>query len=887
MHFNNEKEVEYFYWENLNKIARKLHTNGTITAKNKTDGLLEAGDISVLCEIKYDLDFTNNKSHVARVIIQALYYLKNFQKKGIKLPSSIFIGDDNEYFILSVKQFSEFLEDSYMNEDDPDWSIAPSSAYKKNPKLFETLFLKEYPRMMRYLDNDFDEKFITSRFTALAQNENIKTKLDNETIKKPFYYFTQTVLLNAENLKDHIKIKLFFSAITGNEDLVYTKGKIRFESKDYPVSDSYYAGFVNVYQTKYKTSEREKFIGSMDSLIKEEARRFHGAYFTPKIIVDYAHETIVKNLGENWKDEYVVWDPAAGTLNLTRDYNFKELYCSTLFQAELDLASDFNMEATKFQFDFLNDEFKPERNGGKVPDGLYDAINDPDKKVMILMNPPYGNTGSGHASNFSITGKNKTGVVNISSKMKTMKFHIAAREMYTNFIFNVLELTKNKKEDSFIMGLFSNSSHYRNKGFSNFRKYFVNRMNLKDNFAFDSKYFEGAAGGWPILFSFLENKKTINEDQELKFIEIKDNKVSILQNHLIYTPKEPLRNWIKDAVIINKDRKLVDLCVSMPTTLKLLRKHKLLDNFIGDLAYSSNVEGSTGHNGLFSAAYSHKETHIGLSIENFYEGICGFSVLSLVEKTIFNTKDEFLKPDTTNTKFENYKNDALILSLFHKNSKQSSLRKVGYDSKGEPINYPTSNRKGTINVYNEWFWLKPNGLLKDLADENFPEMYQDMKGHKKPYVYNEIKRIREENVSAIFEMAKNHKEEVDASKELYKLFTGEEIEIESSLLDEINEYNNKHFFSKEALDVLDAGRQLVLKLMQPIEGKPNYCLRRELHIQFPEYHLNAWDAGYWQLRTALKKAGMESYLDDLNKKYKLLEDKMRPLVYKLGFLKNN
>ena len=74
-------------------------------------------------------------------------------------------------------------------------------------------------------------------------------------------------------------------------------------------------------------------------LLVENERRFSGDFWTPPRWVDKAHEYIEAALGDNWKQDYVVIDPACGTLNLTRDYLFEELYSSTLFQEELDIAS--------------------------------------------------------------------------------------------------------------------------------------------------------------------------------------------------------------------------------------------------------------------------------------------------------------------------------------------------------------------------------------------------------------------------------------------------------------------------------------------------------------------------------------------------------------------
>ncbi len=828
MFFNNEKEVEFFYWTSLEKLGKQLDKNFKISAANKTDGYFEAGNIKSLSEIKYDLDFSNN-ANVARVIIQALYYIKNRQKLGQEVPSSIFVGDKDEYFIVSVKQFANFLDGSYVNEMDPEWKFSPSSAYKLNTKMYQELFNKDIPLMIKKLEDTFDFDFVRNRLIALASNENIKTKLNAETIKKPFYYFTQSVLLSGESIKDHTKIKLFFAIITGSEDAIYSRGKVRYEGKDYSVHDGYYAGFVNIYQTKYKTSERENFVASMDSLIKEEARRFHGAYFTPKIIVDYAHKTIAKNLGENWKNEYVVWDPAAGTLNLTRDYQFKELYCSTLFQEELDLASDYNSEAVKFQFDFLNDEFKAMRNGGKIPNGLYDAVNDENKKVMVLMNPPYANTGTGQGT--STAGTAKTISKNIAStnfkdEMSDLDFGRSAKDLYIKFIYKASLFTKANNSSMF---MFTPTGFLRNSSAIGVIKYLDSSYKYLESFAFDSKYFEGASGGWAISFTgWLKNNQLNENKKELQFIELENSKIKLLNKVSVYQVEKPYKEYVNN--LNEKGTVKALLTLSMPTTLQDLRKDFMLPkDFMGSIPCKGPVSKYSGDRGIYTLPYSDKGTaRLNVTSKNIYDGVIFNSVRSLIKPNLYNREDEFMIPDFTNTKYEEFKYDSLVLSLFENKSYQSSLRKVGYDAQGNPINYPTTNKKGNINVYNEWFFLSQSEI-SGLADEHFSELYQDAKGQKDRYVYAELERLISED----------------------KL-------------------------SKECKDVLEAGRKLFRDTMP---------VREKLHLQFPEYHLNAWDAGFWQLRTALKKAGMESMLEDLNKKYEVLENKMRPLVYELGFLK--
>lgn len=93
--------------------------------------------------------------------------------------------------------------------------------------------------------------------------------------------------------------------------------------------------------------------------IEDMEKRFHGEFYTPTEWVLEAHKMIEDIFGPNWKDEYVVWDNSWGTGNLTRDFKFKELYCSTLKYEDLKIGQHYNPEAVKFQYDFLNDDVTP------------------------------------------------------------------------------------------------------------------------------------------------------------------------------------------------------------------------------------------------------------------------------------------------------------------------------------------------------------------------------------------------------------------------------------------------------------------------------------------------------------------------------------------------
>ena len=79
----------------------------------------------MLLEFKYDNDFTK-RSSIIEVIIQVLYYLKQFENLGEDLPNMCFVGDKNECFYFHSNDVIDYLS------LDIDWTLAPSIAGKKN-----------------------------------------------------------------------------------------------------------------------------------------------------------------------------------------------------------------------------------------------------------------------------------------------------------------------------------------------------------------------------------------------------------------------------------------------------------------------------------------------------------------------------------------------------------------------------------------------------------------------------------------------------------------------------------------------------------------------------------------------------------------------------------
>ena len=131
------------------------------------------------------------------------------------------------------------------------------------------------------------------------------------------------------------------------------------------------------------------------------------------------------------------------------------------------------------------------------------------------------------------------------------------------------------------------------------------------------------------------------------------------------------------------------------------------------------------------------------------------------------------------------------------------------------------------DIKNEFFWMSVD-KMKELADQNgYDELYNDARTSPDRYVH--------------------------------KLLFGEE-----RIYDKL---------SPDAKLVLDKATELVEKSME---------LRQVMANE--ENHLNSWDAGYAQLKLVWKEYFQEDF-KEFRQLYKNLENRMRPLVYELGFLK--
>jgi hypothetical protein len=819
----NEKDVENNYREFFN---RQLKNKCVITSPYGTDGHLkyksdkdDKQEININClfEFKYEVDFTN-KIDRSRVIIQALYYLKKFEEAGeFLLPTTLFIGDKNECFYFHTNKVLKYLGYNL------DWKIAPSEAGFKNPELLKELSQDSKLEVVYIINIDKDFKFmnILKEINKITLDVKAKFRITQQNVQIILNSFLKKVL-DDKNLSVNEEVNLFIQTLIDRTNNYQHPNKPNvFVTKGFgnvKINGAGYKSFMGFFDTELSPSEKETLTASQDRLIEDETRRMKGEFYTPTMWVNEAHKMISNTFGENWKEEYVVWDPASGTGNLTRDYKFKELYCSTLNESDIEtmIQSGYNPEATKFQYDFLNDGIIDGKinveNDNKLPEGLKKAILE-GKKIIVLMNPPYGRSnGDGKLG----TIKKGSTINNLSLLMKNDKIGGASSQLYTQFLYKILKI-KEKYNTKINISIFAKSLYLSGNTFKLFRNIFLNNFEYINGMLFKASYFDSVSDKWGIDFSIWKYGKTIDKINFNHVIkDVDDTGIIDIQIKNIYNldKLKSINNWINYK---NEPIEYPTFTSALSIKECKLGTNINKNSFSSLITESNNIMGNS--NGVYIINGGETRGKKTTPINN--DTLNKATIIFCVRKSFIgkyanwiNDKDEYIAPTQAiqqTSQYKQFESDSIVYSLFNTSSNQSSMRQVEYKEK-------------LWDIKNEFFFMSKDEMLKLANDNKFDELYKDARMSDERYVYNLLKTTN---------------------------------------------------LSTDALDVLETARELVRKTFE---------WRKIMHQTNPEYHLHAWDAGWYQIKKILN----EHFKEDLKiftAKYKKFEDRMRPQVYELGFLK--
>lgn len=234
-----------------------------------------------------------------------------------------------------------------------------------------------------------------------------------------------------------------------------------------------------------------------------EFKKKTGEFYTPKIWVDEAHSFIGKNFSDNWKEEYVVWDCAAGQGALTKDYNFASLYNSTLLEEDAKILRQQNPNS--FQFDFLNDDlskafdFAPE---------LKHALEN-NKPIAFFINPPYAGSGNAKTDGSS---KKKVAFTNVKEEMKKDNLGKASNNLYPQFYYRIMKIKQTYNLKNVMIFSFTPPSFITSQSYKNFRTQFFNEFKIINSFLFQASEFEGLSSLWGVGFFIITSNTEIENN---------------------------------------------------------------------------------------------------------------------------------------------------------------------------------------------------------------------------------------------------------------------------------------------------------------------------------------------------------------------------------------
>lgn len=324
------------------------------------------------------------------------------------------------------------------------------------------------------------------------------------------FFLADLMSKDGMSIKDKLKVVLektkYKVLVKANLGGIFGDAFQEFSFKD---GQKAYYQFWNRYERPPKQIYQRYILERRDLLVPQDIREIKGSYYTPEQWVRLSQEYLSMVLGEDWQEEYYVWDCSAGSGNLLRGLtNRYNVYASTLDDTDVKVMHDaieggrLNLlKNNVFQFDFLNDSFE------KCPESLRSIINNPEKrkKLILYNNFPYAETATKRVSDE--TRINKRGV----SFTKVQRDYggiigIATKELFAQFLIRISVELK-----GCYIANFSKVKHIQGPNFNLFRKEFD--ATFRKGFLVPADTFDNVKGSFPIGFMIWDTSKPGGYDE--------------------------------------------------------------------------------------------------------------------------------------------------------------------------------------------------------------------------------------------------------------------------------------------------------------------------------------------------------------------------------------
>jgi hypothetical protein len=602
---------------------------------------------------------------------QLLTYVRAARKRGEAIPGFLCVIDREKAALMATDHAMPLLDDKTIT-----WPKSGSAADKT---LAAQLAPTIETHFILYQIDGYEAEFIKAAKDAVHQGRIIRTPITPDNLRQVFDKWVAMVgvELGVRNQADYAV--LFFADIMHDghsATMTNLPARLLFNGSK-PVfiigADQYelasergYRNFWNIYHRPPEQKHRHYLLERRDSLLPLDDQKFKGAFYTPLHIVDKAYDQLAATLGADWQQKYIVWDMCAGVGNLEAKHsNLRNVFMSTLDKEDVTImrSNPAFAGAEIFQYDYLNDDVDDFGQidyalSGKVPMPLRQAIADARegkkgaKPILVLINPPYAETGSGIGKG----GENKVGVeqTRINTWMRELNLGFASKELFVQFLIRIREELPTSK-----LAMFSKLKYVNAPNFEAFRNLWKARY--LGGFTVHSRAFE-LKGEFPI--GFLVWDQTVKESVGDIATDALDRKGHLVaeKTFIVRPASQFLNAWIAPP------KAKGDLALPLSNALTPSRnpRKKLWCN--GALGYlfagNNDLQNASTGTLLASSIYTGRNGGgVWVTQDNLWQAAIVFSVRRLIKPTWLNDRDQFLQPSQPLK--DDFKSDCLVWMLFN------------------------------------------------------------------------------------------------------------------------------------------------------------------------------------------------------------------------------
>jgi hypothetical protein len=647
-------------------------------------GLIDIQTKEIWFEAK---DKSNNTTY--KMFTQLLYYVQEWMKHGEEVPPFLCVIDTEKAAIMKTEHALPLFS------QDIKWG---KSASDVTPEALEIVSAHIGAHFVSYRIETHEQEFIDAVKTAIKTGDIIRTEIKPANIKSVFDKWVEMVGKEIAGVPPEDYALLFFADLMHDGKVSTIKdlpAKLLFEDERpvfhlkgnlYTLSSmDGYRRFWAIYHKPPREEHRNHMLERRDTLIPYDERAFKGAYYTPLHVVDKAYEKLTETLGDNWQEDYIVWDMCCGVGNLeVKHSNHCNLYMSTLDQADIDVMKATNTcpAAERFQYDYLNDDITDDGQidytlTNKVPESLRKAIKS-GKKILVLINPPYAeatsseNISKNKVEDLSKTGVAKTKVASIAKESSSK----ASNELFMQFVVRIAN-----EMPTATLAMFSKIKYINAPTLADFRENW--NANYLGGFVLPSKSFDGLDGNFPIGFLIWETNQLASQKTKIENIclEVLDKDAKPIGEKTFSTNDDGLllTDWVERPESNSIEAVPLKNAVVPATATKDVRGTKWSDEAVAWLNCAGNdLQQASKLTMLLSSGFGSGRGFF-VNESNLWKSAIIFSTRRLVKPTWLNDRDQFLQP--TEELSEEFKNDCLVWMLFNGSNLTASANDLEWNGK--------------------------------------------------------------------------------------------------------------------------------------------------------------------------------------------------------------